>query len=124
MSPLLFAQAQSAPSLNPGQKTGVELFYILIVTALVLAAGAIVIKIGASRGHIVLGIIGGLCSAGAVAVSSFLFAANPLLYFLACGGLPVAIVFGMIIKFLPTPKNQPLLTRAEIEAETRRARGF
>jgi hypothetical protein len=124
MSPLLFAQTQSVSTLSPAQKTGFELGYIIAVTAVVLASGAIVIKIGASRGHVVLGIIGALCAAGTAAICSFVFAAVTGYIFFGCGGIPVAILFGVIIKILPTPKNQPLLTRAEIEAETRRARGF
>jgi hypothetical protein len=112
MTPILFAQLKYFQQMSPAEKTGFIIGGMIGTTIAVVVCGAIVIMVGASKGHVTLGIIGALLTVPAAA-------------FLGClGGLPVAAVMCFIIKILPTPKNQPLLSRAEIEAETRRARGF
>src|SRR5262245_60150451 len=112
MSPILFAQLKYFQQLSPAEKSGWIIGGMIGSTLAVVICGGIVIMVGAPKGHVTLGIIGALLTVPAAA-------------FLGClGGLPVAAILCFIIKILPTPKNQPLLTRAEIEAETRRARGF
>jgi hypothetical protein len=92
--------------------TSMTLGAIIGITIATVVCAAIPLTVGASRGHVVMGIIGALFVIP-VAASG-----------LGCiGGLPVAIFFSVIIKLLPAP-NRPLLSQAEVEQEVRRIRGY
>src|SRR5262245_9849333 len=107
----LFAQFQQVQRLSPAEKTGFILGGMIGSTIAVVVCGAIVITAGASKGHVILGIIGALLTVPAAAFGGCLI------------GLPVAGIFCILIKILPAPKK-PLLSATEIESEMRRARGF
>ena len=91
--------------------TAMELGAIMGITLAVVVCTAIPLTTGVAKGHVTLGIIGALVTLPAASL-------------LGCiGGLPVACVFAAIISIIPAPKNQPLLSQAEIEKEMRRIRG-
>jgi len=90
---------------------GMALGAIIGITIATVVCAAIPLTVGASRGHVAMGIIGALFVVPAAAFAGCL------------GGLPVAIFFTILIKLLPTP-NRPLLSQAEIEQEVRRIRGY
>jgi hypothetical protein len=84
---------------------------IIVTTIATIVCSGIVLTTGAARGHVVLGIIFALLTVPASALGGCLL------------GLPVALIFATILKFLPPP-NRPLLSQAEVEQEMRRVRGY
>jgi hypothetical protein len=90
---------------------GYALLSIIGTTLAVVICAAIPLTVGASRGHVAMGIIGALFTVPVATMFCFI------------GGIPVAVFFSILIKLLPRP-NRPLLNQAEIEQEVRRIRGY
>jgi hypothetical protein len=85
---------------------------LILGTAIsVVTSAAIPLTTGVAKGHVALGIIGGLVVIPVAAL------------FGCIGGLPVACMFAVLISIIPAPKK-PLLSQAEIENEMRKARGY
>jgi hypothetical protein len=88
-----------------------EIGAIIGLTIAVIVCTALPLTTGMQKGHVGLGIIGALITLPAAALLGCL------------GGLPVALVCSLIIQLVPK-FDRPLLSQAEIEAETRRMRGY
>jgi uncharacterized membrane protein YgaE (UPF0421/DUF939 family) len=88
-----------------------EMGAIVSITIAVVVSCAIPLTTGIAKGHVTLGIIGALITLPVAA------------FFQCLGGLPVGLGLGLLINLIPKVER-PLLSQAEIEAETRKLRGY
>jgi hypothetical protein len=92
---------------------GMDLLLIGWITLTVIICAAIPLVTGMQKGYVGLGIVGALITIP--------FAVVPALGCIS--GLLAAIACSLVIQIIPKVEK-PLLSQAEIEAETRRMRGY
>jgi hypothetical protein len=113
MLPLVLLSVTVAPLFSASFWEG--LIAIAFVTAIVIVCCAIPLLTGMQRGYVGLGIVGALVT---------LPFAIGLFPGMGCvTGLLSAIVCSAVIQLIPK-FERPLLSQAEIEAETRKMRGY
>lgn len=94
----------------PFASMALELGLLMMYGAHIVACMALPLTAGMRRGHVVLGIIGGVFGAAAAAYTCF-------------AGMPVAFMFTVLIACIPVA-DKPLLSQAEIEKEMAKIRGY
>ena len=109
-----------------GVSTALGLWVVVGMSAAVLVCASIPLIVGVTRGHVALGLIAGLATIPVVVFVCFLGVLltgvlGPLVGAVVC--MPMVLGIGMFLKALPRP-DRPLLTQAEIEADSRRVRGY
>jgi hypothetical protein len=101
---------------------GMDMLFILWITGRVIVLAAIPLLAGMHKGHVGLGILAALITIPFSIAPSYM----PI-GILAVLGLVGALILSMglsiLIQFIPK-FEKPLLSQAEIEAETRRMRGY
>jgi len=110
MFPLILPAATLAPLFS---SIGGDLLVIGWITLQVVICGAIPLLAGMQKGYVGLGIVGALITI-------------PFSFFPIVGcvtGLLASMACSIIIQLIPK-FEKPLLSQAEIEAETRRMRGY
>jgi hypothetical protein len=106
--------------------TAYELGAIVWISTAVIVCAAIPLTVGVARGHVALGIVAALLTIPSVLFGCFLgsLISFPVGAALGClAGLPASLMFSFLIKAVPKAEG-PLLNRAEIEAESRKIRGY
>jgi hypothetical protein len=119
MLPLAVFLATVAPVFA---SVGMDLLFIMWITATVIICAAIPLLAGMNKGHVGLGILAALLTIP-VSTGSQVFLPG-LFKGLGCfGSLLWSVGLQFVIQIIPK-FEKPLLSQAEIEAETRRMRGY
>ena len=118
MHPLAAIFATPAPVFG---SIGTDMLFILWITIRVIILAAIPLMAGMHKGHVGLGILAALITIPFSVAPSYL---PPILAVIGLvGALILSMGMGILIQFIPK-FEKPLLSQAEIEAETRRMRGY